>query len=199
MSAEVDLKTLWKKEEAKDIPDTKELFKKAACLRKAARIRLVVQTLVLSGTVAVLLYVGININHRPLITTIGLVLMVAAIISYLIVANQLLPILFKSDIEGSSQEYLGQLIRIKRKHEFLDKVMVNIYFSFLSIGLLLFNWQFANKLDALWAAIYYITTFGLMGLAWIWSRRTWIRKKQKSLNDIITKLEAVNEQLRDND
>lgn len=199
MSTEVDFKALWKKEETKDIPDTKELFKKAGSVRKAARIRLIVQTLVLSATVAILLRVGLNIHNKQLITIIGLVLMVGGIVSYLIASNQLLPMLFKSDIEGSSQEYLSQLIRIKRKHEFLDRVMVNIYFSLLSVGLLLFTWQIVMKKGTVWVVFYYGITFGLMGCAWVWSRRTWIRKKQKSLSDIIERLETVNEQLKDND
>ena len=199
MSTVIDLKTLWKKKEAKNIPDTKELFRKAAGLRRMARLRLIVQSLVLSAAIALLLAVGLNVDHRQPISIVGLALMVGGIVSYLISANQLLPMLFKSDIEGSSQEYLSQLIRIKRKHEFLDSVMINIYFSLLSIGLLLFTWQIVMKKGMVWVACYYAITFGLMGSAWLWSRRTWIKKKQKSLADMIERLKAVNQQLKDDD
>jgi len=198
MSTEVDFKALWKKEVATDIPDTKELFKKAGNIRRYARIRLIVQTLTLSATIVILLWVGLNMDNKQPATTIGLVLMVAAIASYLVAANQLLPMLFKNDIEGSSLEYLNQLIRIKRKHEFLDRVMVNIYFGMLCVGLYLFTRQAVGKMSIVGAAFYYVIVFGLMGLSWFWSWRTWIRKKQKSLNDIIARLEAVNEQLKDN-
>ena len=108
MSAEIDFKALWNKEEAKDMPDTKELLKKADRVRKLTRIKLITQTLILLATVAVLLTVGFRIDHEQVTTVIGLVLMIIAIVSYLAVANQLLPMLFKSDIEGSSQDYLNQ-------------------------------------------------------------------------------------------
>jgi len=197
MSTEVDLKALWNKEEAKDIPDTKELLKKAGSLRKAARIRLIIQSVVLVAVVAILLGVGLNIDHKQPTTTIGLVLMLAAIVSYLIATNQLLPMLFKSNIEGSSQEYLNQLIRIKRKNEFLDKVMINIYFSLLMVGFSLYMVQFSMKMSAAWAVFLYVITLACLTVTWVYSRRWEIKKTIKPLNDTIKKLEAMNEQLHE--
>jgi len=197
MSTEVDLKALWNKEEAKDIPDTKELLKKAGSLRKAARIRLIIQSVVLVAVVAILLGVGLNIDHKQPTTTIGLVLMLAAIVSYLIATNQLLPMLFKSNIEGSSQEYLNQLIRIKRKNEFLDKVMINIYFSLLMVGFSLYMVQFSMKMSAAWAVFLYVITLACLTVTWVYSRTHEIKKAIKPLNDTIKKLEAMNEQLHE--
>lgn len=197
MSAEIDFKALWNKEEAKDMPDTKELLRRADRVRKLTRIKLITQTLVLLATIAVLLSVGFNIDHEQLTTIIGLVFMVVAIISYLIVANQLLPMLFKSNMVGSSQEYLNQLIRIKRKNEFINKVMINIYFSLLSLGVFLYSLQFVARMSTAWATFYYVMVFGWMGFSWFWSRPRGIRKKQKPLNDIIERLESLNKQLRE--
>jgi len=199
MSAEVDLKALWNKEEAKDMPDTKELLKKADRVRKLTRIKLITQTLILLATVAVLLTVGFRIDHEQVTTVIGLVLMIIAIVSYLAVANQLLPMLFKSDIGGSSQDYLNQLIRIKRKNEFINKVMINIYFGLLSLGVFLYSLQFVKRMSTGWEVFYYVMVFGWMGFSWFWSRPRGVKKKQKPLNDIIERLEAVNKQLGDSD
>lgn len=197
MSAEVDFKALWNKEEAKDMPDTKELLKKADRLRKLTRFKLIAQTLILLATVVVLLVVGFRIDNEQVTTMIGLVLMIIAIVSYLIVANQILPMLFKSNMEGTSQEYLNQLIRIKRKNEFINKVMINVYFSLLSLGLFLYGLQFVAKMSGGWATFYYVMTFGWMGFSWFWSRPRGVKKKQKPLNDMIERLEAVNKQLRE--
>lgn len=199
MSAEMDFKALWNKEAAKDRPDINVLLKKAGGLRKAVRIRVLAQSAVLLSSVAILVFRGVKMEHRQLTTTIGFVMMVVAMVSYVIASNQLLPMLFKSNVGASSQEYLRQLIRIKRKLEFLDKVMVNIYFSLLFVGLFLGTLQFTTNISIAWAALYYVITFGLMTGCWVYSRRTWIRKKQKSLTDVIEKLEAVNGQLSDSD
>lgn len=195
MSAEIDFKALWNKEEAKDMPDTKELLRRADRVRKLTRIKLITQTLVLLATIAVLLSVGFNIDHEQLTTIIGLVFMVVAIISYLIVANQLLPMLFKSNMVGSSQEYLNQLIRIKRKNEFINKVMINIYFSLLSLGVFLYSLQFVARMSTAWATFYYVMVFGWMAFSWFVSRPRGVKKKQKPLNEMIEKLESLNKQL----
>jgi len=199
MSDEVDFKALWNKEEAKNIPDTKDLLKKAASLRKAARLRLIIQSLVLSAVLALLLIVGFSINNRQLTTTIGLILMLVAIASYLVVSGQLLPMLYKSDIESSSSEYLSQLIRIKRKHEFLDKVMIDIYFSLLFTGIFLYMLQFAAKLGTVGALLCYVIILTCLAASWYYSRTREIKKSLKALNDTIKRLEAVNEQWHDND
>lgn len=199
MSTEIDLKALWNKEEAKDVPDTRELLKRAAGLRRVARLRLIFQSVVLSAVVVLLLVVGFNIDKKQLTTTIGLALMLVAIAAYLITSNQLLPMLFKSNIESSSQEYLTQLIRIKRKYEFLDKVMVNIYFSLLCAGVFLYSLQFVAKMSTTWAVFYYVIIFACLSAAWTYSRTLEIKRTLKPLNDTIKKLETMNEQLRGDD
>jgi hypothetical protein len=199
MNTEVDFKALWSKEEARDIPDTKELFKKAGNLRSAARIRLIVQSVVLLVVVAILVGVGFNIDHKQRTTTVGLVLMLAGIVSYLLVSGQLLPMLFKSDIDASSKEYLSQLIHIKRKYEFLDKIMVDIYFSLLLAGVVLFGLQFAARMSTIGKISYYGIVIVLLIVTWVYSKAREFRKTLKPLNDTIKRLEAVNEQLRDGD
>lgn len=199
MNTEVDFKALWNKEEAKDMPDVGELLKKAASIRKITRTKLIVQSLILLATVIFLLCVGLNIDNKHVITMIGLILMVVAIVSYLVVANQMLPMLFKSDIEGSSQEYLDQLIRIKRKNDFINKVMINVYFSLLCLGILLYSLQFTARMSTGWEVLYYVMTFGWIGFSWFVSRPRGIKRKQQPLLDMIARLEEVNKQLRDSD
>jgi len=199
MSAEIDFKALWNKEEAKDMPDTKELLKKAGNIRKMTRIKLVTQSLILLATVIFLLWVGFRIDKAQPITIVGLVMIIVAIVSYLIVANQMLPMLLRSHIEDSSQEYLNQLIRIKRKNDFINKVMINIYFGLLCLGILLYSLQFTARMSTGWEIFYYTMTFGWIGFSWFWSRPRGIKKKQQPLLDMIARLEAVNKQLRDSE
>jgi hypothetical protein len=195
MSTEMDFKSLWNKQPASDIPDIKELFKQADKVKRKTRRTVIGLNLILLATVAFILYMGFNINNEHLTTKIGIILMAVAMISYLIVYNQLIPLLFKTDFENSSQEYLNQLIRIKRKQDFLNKVMINIYFTLLSAGLLLYMLQFVVKMSLVWGIVYFVLTFGWIAFAWFYLRPRGIRKKQKALNDVIARLEAVNGQL----
>ena len=199
MSTEIDFKTLWNKEEAKDIPDTKELFKKADDLKKRSRNKLIGLNLMLLATMGFIIWVGFNIDNERLTTKIGVLLISVAIISYLFVYNQMIPSLFKTNLESSSQEYLNKLIAIQRKQEFLNKVMINVYFILLSAGMALYMIQFAMKMSTGWAIFYYVVTFAWFGFAWFYLRPRRIKQKLKALNDVIAKLEAVNKQLRDSD
>lgn len=198
MRTENDFKAIWNKVGSNEIPDINALLKKAGNLRKAARIRLIIQSLVLSGAIAIMLIVGFNIENRTTTTSIGLMLMILAMVAYLITSNQLLPMLFKSDNEITSKEFLNQLIRIKRKNDFLDKVMVHIYFSLLFIGMFLYLLQFFMNLSII-KAVFCSITFICLALAWYYSKTRKFRKMQISLNDTIKRLEAVKEQLHDTD
>jgi len=195
MSTETDFKALWTKQSTSEIPDTKELLVKAQKLKTSTRNKLLGLNLVLLATMVFIIYIGLNIDNEKLTTKIGIVLIAIAIVSYLAASNQMIPMLFKTDLETSSQEYLAQLIRIKRKQEFLNKVMINVYFILLSAGLFLYMLQFLERMNPVWATIYLVLTFGWIALAWFYLRPRGMRKKQRALNDMIARLEEVNEQL----
>lgn len=196
MRSDIDLKNLWNKGGSNEVPDVKDLFKKAGNLRKAARIRLIIQSVVLLISTGIMLVVGLNINNRQLTTTIGAWLMIMAMVIYLVVANELLPMLFKSDIGMSNKEFLDQLIRIKRKNEFLDRVLVHIYFSLLIIGMLLYLLQFFKDLSIL-KAIFCSIVFICLAVAWYYSKNRESKKMQSMMNQTIKHLQTVNEQLQD--
>jgi hypothetical protein len=195
MSTEMDFKSLWNKEGTSDIPDTKELLEKAGNLKKITRRKLIRLNLLLLATAVFIIYIGFNIDNEKLTTKIGIALIAVAIVSYLAVYNQLMPLLFKSDMEMSSHEYLNQMIRIKRKQDFLNKVMINVYFALLSVGMFLYLLQFTIHATVIGNVLTYGLTFGWIGFSWFYLRPRGIRKKQQPLLEMITKLKAVDEQL----
>jgi len=197
MSTEMDFKSLWNKEGTSDIPGTKELIEKAGDLKKITRSKLIRLNLMLVATAVFIIYIGFNIDNEKLTTKIGIALITVAIVSYLAVYNQLMPLLFKSDMETSSHEYLNQLIRIKRKQDFLNKVMINVYFSLFSVGMFLYLLQFAMRGTFIGCILVYGLTFGWIGFSWFYLRPRGIKKKQLPLLNMIAKLEAVDEQLRE--
>ncbi len=195
MSTEMDFKSLWNKEGTSDIPDTKELIEKAGDLKRITRSKLIRLNLLLLATAVFMIYMGCNIDNEKLTTKIGIALIAVAIVSYLAVYNQLMPLLFKSDMQTSSHEYLNQLIRIKRKQDFLNKVMINVYFSLFSVGMFLYLLQFAMRGTLIGNILVYGLTFGWIGFSWFYLRPRGIKKKQQPLMEMINKLRAVDEQL----
>jgi F0F1-type ATP synthase assembly protein I len=194
MSSEIDFKSLWNKQPTGDVPDTKELFAKADKVKRRTRCTIIALNIMLIAISIFVTYIGWNIDHAKLTTKIGVVLMVIGMISYVAAYNQIIPILFKTDVKSNSHDYLDQLIRIKRKEDFINKVMVNIYFTLLSAGLFLYMLQFSVRMTMLNGSCYFIITFAWIGICWFLHPRL-IRKKRKALNDVITRLEEVNKQL----
>jgi hypothetical protein len=197
MSTEMDFKALWNKQEAGEMPDTRELFAKADAVKKTTRNKLIKLNLVLLATIVFIAWVGFNIDNVRPTTTIGIVLIGIAIVSYLIAYNQMIPSLFKANFDASSQEYLNQLLSVKRRFDFLNRVMINVYFVLLSAGLALYMFQFAVRMTTFWAIFWYAITFAWIAFSWFYLRPRSIKKKQKPLNDVIARLEGVNKQLKE--
>jgi hypothetical protein len=195
MKTEMDFKALWNKQDTGLAPDTKELLSKAGSIKKRARNKLIVLNLVLLATIAFMLYVGFNIDKILLTTKLGIGLVIIAMLSYLVVYNQIMPMLFKDNWDADSHEYLRELIIIKRKRDFLNKVMINIYFTLLATGMFLYMNQFTVHDSVIGKVLSYGLTFGWIGFSWFYLRPRGVKRKEKPLIETIAKLEELNRQL----
>ncbi len=195
MKTEMDLKTLWHKQEATEMPDMKQLFKKADDIKRKTLIKLILQNFLLLAVSAFIIYIGSTIPHELPTTKIGIAIMVMGMLMYLVVHNRMMPVLFKTNFAISTHEYLEQLITIKRKQDFLNRVMINIYFALLCIGMGLYLMQFIH---GLWNGVLtYSVVFGWILFAGFYLRPRGVKRKQKPLIDTIAKLEELNRQLEE--
>lgn len=195
MKTEMDLKTLWHKQEADERPDIKGLYKKAESIKRGTRIRLIMENLMLLAISVFIIYIGANIDHALLTTKIGIAIMVIAMLTYLFVQNRMIPVLFKTNLTISTHEYLEQLISIKRREDFLNRVMINIYYVLLCIGIGLYFIQFTRNL---WGSVLmYGLTFAFMLFAWFYIQPLGVKRRQKALSETIARLEEVNRQLEE--
>lgn len=194
MKNEMDLKALWHKQEVDSMPDIKALYKKVDGIKRATRIRILMQNLILLTVSAIVIYVGFNIVNAKYTTKIGVVLMVIAMLTYLFVQNRLIPVLFKTNFASSTHEYLEQLISIKRREDFLNRIMIHIYFALLCIGIGLYFVQFVHTI--LSGVLLYGLTLSFLILTWFLQPRG-AKCRQKVLIETIARLEEVNRQLEE--
>lgn len=194
MKNEMDLKALWHKQEVDSMPDIKALYKKVDGIKRATRVRILMQNLILLTVSAIVIYVGFNIVNAKYTTKIGVVLMVIAMLTYLFVQNRLIPVLFKTNIAMSTHEYLEQLISIKRREDFLNRIMIHIYFALLCIGIGLYFVQFVHTI--LSGVLLYGLTLSFLILTWFLQPRG-AKCRQKVLIETIARLEEVNRQLEE--
>ncbi|MGN6180943.1 MAG: hypothetical protein ACTHNW_17300 [Mucilaginibacter sp.] len=194
MKNDMDLKALWHKQKADEMPDIGKLYKKVDNIKRATRIRIIMQNVILLTVSALVIYVGANIFHALLTTKIGIALMVIAMLTYLFVQNRMIPVLFKTNFTISTHEYLAQLISIKRREDFLNRVMIHIYYALLCVGIGLYFVQFVHTL--LSGILLYGLTLAFLLLSWFLQPRG-ARCRQKVLLETIARLEEVNRQLEE--
>jgi hypothetical protein len=194
MSNRIDLKNLWAQQMTAPKPDINELIKKARMVKNNILKRLLLTNVCLIVTIMFIGYIAISYKFEMATTRIGAVLIMLAIAFYVAVSNGMLKGVLKTNPEADHLTYLTQLLSVRKKQEHLQGRMLQLYFILLSAGLLLYMIEFLMRINLLWASITAIITFGWMAFNWFYISPRVIRKQQKSLNDIIIRLEDINNQ-----
>jgi hypothetical protein len=194
MSTEIDFKALWNREQT-GAPDVTEIFAKANRMNYYSRKKIWICNIVLSLTIA--LYILIWWHYQPqfVTTKIGLTLMIAAMVIFIITTNQLSPLLARANLETDTNAFLSQMIRIKHKQEFIDKTVLAIYFITLAVGLGLYLIEYASRGKLIFQVCVYGISLLLLAANWFYVSARNARKQRKAMNEIIAKLEAVNRQM----
>jgi hypothetical protein len=194
MSVDIDFKALWNRQDS-SVPDMAEILEKAGQLNRKTRNNIWRQYILLSLTIIFLIWVWWYYQPTMVTTKIGIMLVIIAIVSYLTIAGQLFPLLFKVNLETDSRQYLNRLIQIKQKQEFLNQTILNSYFVLLSAGVFLYMIEYVGR----GTLVFQLTAYGITSLwiafNWFYIRPKTINKQQKAINEVIEKLELLNGQL----
>jgi Flp pilus assembly protein TadB len=189
MNSSNDFKSLWNQQQLPAIPDVKEIFRKADRLKRKTRNKLLFTNFLMAATIAYIIFIILFFHPQMITTKLGALLVIIAIVFYLVVANQLLTALFKNNIENNSKAYLNEMLQMKKKQDFLQKTMLNIYFILLTAGLLLYMIEYTMRMTFVSAAISYLVTLGWMVFNWFYFRKKILVKRERELNEVISMLE----------
>ncbi|WP_299438339.1 hypothetical protein [uncultured Aquimarina sp.] len=192
----INFKKLWDKQQI-EIPETKELIKKANKFKKNTFYKLVIANALLVITSIFIGFVWYYYQPRFMITKIGLIICIIAMIIYLAFHNTLTPLLLKNNLELDAKLQLKQLLMLKEKQRFQQTYLLNIYFILLSLGLSLYMYEYVAKMTLSWAIISYGIVLFWVGLNAFYFRPKILKKQQAKLNILITRFKELNEQLID--
>jgi hypothetical protein len=194
MSNNIDLKDLWNKRES-EIPDIHKLLIKAQKLKKNHLARLILTNILLILTVAFVVFIWYYYKPEMLSTKLGITLTILAIVLYLFVYNQMIPILVKVDFKICSKQYIQQLKKLEVMQSFLQKTMLNTYFILVSIGVCLYLVEYTLRMILIWAVFTYGITILLITINWFYFIPGTIKKQQARITELISKIEELNGQL----
>jgi hypothetical protein len=193
MSDNIDLQALWNQQQTAPLPDIQEVLTNADNLRKKTRKRLLLTNLALGLTCVYLVVIG-YFYHPTVLCIAGLVLCILAMVLFMIPSSQLFQTLYQSDPTQSTAAYLQQMLQVKKKQEFLQTTMLNIYFFLLSLGLAMYMTGPASRMSLTWRIGVYGVTAAWVALNWFYLRPRRIKKQKAELDAIIDRLMAVNSQ-----
>ncbi|MCB0507408.1 MAG: hypothetical protein R2739_00105 [Chitinophagales bacterium] len=192
---QINFNELWSKQESTP-PDIKELSKKIHSFKRKNILRIILTNVVLAGTIAFIIFVWMHYQPQLLTTKIGIILTVLAMVIYIIVTNNTISLFKKTTTVASNQEYLQNLLAIKQKQQFINTTIMKIYFILLSIGIGLYMIEYASRMSFWGAIVTYAITFAWILFNWIYTRPRKIKKQEQKMNEIISKLEEIQSQLK---
>lgn len=195
MNINNDFKGLWNKQETYVIPNTNEILKRASQLKWKTRIIMLVQNILLIGTIAFFVFFEFYFQPKMMTTKIGVILMIIAMLSFVVPIICVMRDVFKTNMENSTTEFLNQFIRLKQRQEFIQKTLLTLYFVLLSTGIILAMIEYVIMMSVTWRFIAFGLTIGWLTFNWFYLRPRTIKKQQAKLNTIISQLESINEQL----
>ncbi|WP_316633233.1 hypothetical protein [uncultured Flavobacterium sp.] len=191
----IDFKDLWKRQSVSQ-PDMQDLLGRLKKFKKESLKTFWVLNVLLFATCAFNIFVWYYYQPQFISTKIGIVLMVLTMMIYLFVHNKLLSKYKNIETTQTNQEYLQNLILIKKKQQFLQTKMISFYFIALTIGICLYMYEYASRMPFLKICLAYGITLSWIAFTWFYLRPRKIKKQQSKLNSLIEKFEEVNNQLQ---
>jgi hypothetical protein len=173
------------------------LLQKIEGVKKASYKNLIVTTVLFAVTSLFICWIWLTYNPQFITTKLGIVLIILAMAIYGYSLNQQYPLLKNMDSASSNTEHLTNLLALKKKQQFLQTTMMNLYFILLSSGLGLYLIEYAQMMPTFWAIFAYAITGLWMLFNWFYIRPKTIKKQQAKLNDIIGKFENIQTQLKE--
>lgn len=192
----IDFKDLWKKQ-AVNKPNIEDLLARLKQFKKASLRSLWRTNILLAATSAFIIFIWYRYQPEFISTKIGIILAILAMVMYVGVYNRVLSTFKHIDSTQTNQEYLQQLILIRKKQQYMQSKVLSWYFVLLMAGICLYMYEYTSRMTVFYALITYGITLLWIAFNWFYIRPKQIAKQQNKINGLIEKFEAINHQLEE--
>ena len=189
-----DIKSIWHNQPDVPMPSLAEVTKEAQKSKSKMIKKNIIGIVLMSATLLFIGYLCIAADFKYVTTKIGMIIIIIAIIGSLIINTQLLTILLNAaDNTNDNNAYLKQLIRYRNKQGFMQKTGMIIYFILLSLGLVMYMFEFFMR-DKTFGIVAYFITLAWIAFNWFYIRPKTIKKQVLKTNDLISQMENISKQ-----
>ncbi|HEY1038403.1 MAG TPA: hypothetical protein VGF30_03315 [Bacteroidia bacterium] len=196
MSNDINFSDLWRQQSA-PAPSIDELLGKAKELKNRERFKLIGLVLLMLATAGFIVWIKIHFQSSIITTLLGVVLVLVAIIMFVITSFGTLGLLMRKHSDTSVSEQLKQLIGFQKKQEFMQRVIMSLYFILLSAGIFLYMIEYTIQMK-IWAGILAYTVVAVwIAFNWFYMRPRMIRKQRVKLEGIIEEFQRIQKQVEE--
>lgn len=196
MENNVDLKALWTRQPVPNA-DKDALLNKLSKLRAAKRRSLIWANVCLIPTALFVVWIWGYYQPEYTSTKVGIVLTVIAIVMFLVVSNKLIPLYKALNTAQLNSTYLDDLLKIRQREQFIQTTITNLYFLMLSVGLMLYLYEYASRMESTGMIITYVVTASWIAFNWFYFRPRQINKSRQKLDSMIQHLNEIKNQMTD--
>jgi len=190
----VDFTAIWQQQKVVQ-PNINELQNKLNRFKRNNLKKLILSNILLIATIGFVIFIWYKYQPQYLTTKIGIILVVLAMATFLLVYNKQFSNLNKIDDTQTISDYLKSLTELKTKQKYIQTTMLSLYFIMLSSGICLYMYEYTSMMTIFWAIFAYGITLTWIGFNWFYIRPKTIKKQQAKLDELISNFEAVNNQL----
>jgi len=192
----IDFKELRSKQEATVLPEAKDLVNKADRFKKEKLIELYVLNLLFILMTAFSIIIWISYQPEMLTTKIGIIMVIVSMLPLVVSTNKTFHLLKQDDVQMNSSQFLKQLIALKEKQQFLQTTMLTSFFILFSIGMALFTIEFAIGRPLDWSILRDGFPLFWVVFVWFYFRPKIIKKRQRKIDELISRFENLNKQFQ---
>lgn len=178
-------------------PSAKDFLLKINAYKRKNRNKIILLNLVLLFVSLFIVFIWYYFQPELITTKIGMVVVILSMVIFMFSQNKSLTLLKKTDETENIQNYLKTLLKIKTHQQFMQTTMMNLYFVLLSVGLALYLFEYASKMSLTAGLLTYGITCLWILFNWVYVRPKQIKKEQNKLNEIIAKVENIQNQLEE--
>lgn len=190
MENNINLKELWNTQPVPE-SDQSGLVKKIEKHKATGLKKVFLLNVLLLGTITFVVLIWIYFKPQLWTTKIGIVLTILPMVIALIFHNRMIPLYKKTDESQSNADYLNNLLEIKSKENTIQTTIMNLYFSLLSAGFLLYLYEYTALMPFYWGIFAYAIVVLWIGFNWFVLRPKVIKKNRDKIEDFIKQLENI--------
>lgn len=193
MQHNIDFGSLWKKQEVPPA-DREQLLKGIRKLRRASLNKTLFLNISLSATAVAIVLIVAYFKPQLGLTKAGIVLILGSFSLPLTAANRIAPLYRSLKDTVSNTDYLNTLRRIKQREQLLQTRTMLWYFILLSSGIFLYMYEYARRMEPLWAFTAYGSVVLWIALNWWVMRPRTIKKNNRRLDALLKQLSDQDDQ-----